>query len=208
VRLDTTGRTADLQASAEPPISQEVTAIEHLVPGFAPETALERALAADGELLEGLAWGRPRPGHPEGPVGRHVADLLAGVTEPRGPRRRELRFMALVHDACKHRVRPEAGPVPLNDHALLARRLAERYTADERVLVALEHHDAPYRIWRRETGEDGRRALLHLLAGVPDLGLFLRFVELAGSTAGKHPGPLRWMRAPGRPAAPAAAAAA
>src|SRR4051794_27187574 len=50
-----------------------------LVPGFSPETDLERAVSEDPELLAGLAWGEPREGHPEGSVGAHVGDLLAAV---------------------------------------------------------------------------------------------------------------------------------
>src|SRR5215216_415988 len=128
--------------------SQDMT-IERLIPGFRPETALERELASDPAMLRGLAWGRPRPGHPEGSVGSHVADLLTAITEPAGRRRDELRFLALVHDALKHRVRPDAAFSLDNDqHGVLARRFAERYTADRRVLCTLELHDEPYHIWR------------------------------------------------------------
>lgn len=165
--------------------------IEQLIPGFRPETALERELAADPTLLDGLAWGRPRPGHPEGSVGLHVGDILAAITEPAGRRRRELRFLALVHDGLKQLVRAERGRTPDNDHAVLARRFAERYVADRRLLVTLELHDEPYRIWRSRRSE---AALAVTLARVPDLGLFLRFVELDGSTAGKDPRPLAWLR--------------
>jgi hypothetical protein len=147
---------------------------------------------ADPELLVGLAWGRPRPGHPEGNVGRHVADILAAITE-RGARRADLRFLALIHDAFKHRVRPEAGYSRDNDHAVLARRFAERYTDDERLLAAVELHDEPYWIWRTRLGS-GEAALASLLARMPDVELFLRFVELDGSTAGKDPGLLSWLR--------------
>jgi hypothetical protein len=164
--------------------------IEQLVPGFFPETPLERALASDPALLHGLAWGRPRPGHPEGSVGRHVGEILAAITEPQGPRRSELRFLALVHDAFKHRVRPSASYSRDNDHAVLARRFAERYTADPRLLDTLELHDAPYYIWRTRT-DDGRAALEALLARIPDLE---RFVELDASTEGKDPRPLAWLR--------------
>jgi hypothetical protein len=167
--------------------------IEQLIPGFRPETALERELVANPALLRGLAWGRPRPGHPEGSVGSHVADLLAAVTDPPGRRRAELRVLALVHDGFKHRVRPDAGRSPDNDHAVLARRFAERYVADPRLLATLELHDEPYRIWRAG-GHDRRAALEATLSGIPDLGLFLRFVELDGSTRGKDPQPLRWLR--------------
>jgi hypothetical protein len=178
------------------------TPIGHLVPGFAPETALERALAEDRELLAGLAWGRPRPGHPEGAVGRHAAEILSGIAAFAGRRRRELRFLALVHDAEKFRVRPERGPVPDNDHALLARRFAERYTDDPRLLETLEFHDTWYRIWRRRSPhDDGLPELYELLGGLPDLDLFLHFVELDGATTGKHPGPLAWLHAARRRAA-------
>jgi hypothetical protein len=165
--------------------------IEQLIPGFRPETALERDLTSDPTLLRGLAWGRPRPGHPEGSVGLHVGDILAAITEPAGRRRRELRFLALVHDGLKQRVRADRERAPDNDHAVLARRFAERYVADRRLLVTLELHDEPYRIWRAGRSEP---ALEATLARVPDLELFLRFVELDGSTAGKDPRPLTWLR--------------
>lgn len=177
--------------------------IEQLIPGFRPETTLERELARDRALLSGLAWGRPRPGHPEGRVGAHVGDILAAITEPAGRRRDELRFLALVHDALKHRVRPDAAYSLDNDqHGVLARRFAERYTADPRILRTLELHDEPYRIWRTHP-HDGRRTLQALLTRIPDLALFLRFVELDGSTKGKDPRSLRWLHGVAR--VPAAA---
>ena len=165
--------------------------IEQLIPGFRPETALERVLASDPTLLSGLAWGTPRPGHPEGSVGVHVGDILAAITEPAGRRRRELRFLALVHDGLKQRVRPDRGRSPENDHAVLGRWFAERYVTDRRLLVTLELHDEPYRIWRSDRST---AALAAMLARVPDLDLFLRFVELDGSTPGKDPRPLTWLR--------------
>jgi hypothetical protein len=168
------------------------------VPGFRPENELEERASRDPELVEGLAWGKPREGHPEGSVGEHVADLLRtleswGESESR---RSELRFIALVHDAQKNRVqnwRPRTGR---NHHAARARRLAERFTDDERLLAAIEHHDRPYAIWRRmqRTGQDQTRQLEEMLAEIPDPGLFLRFVELDGSTEGKNPEPIRWLR--------------
>ena len=168
------------------------------VPGFEPENDVERALAEDPELQEGMAWGEPREGHPEGAVGEHVGGLLGtleGWDEPE-PLRSELRFLALVHDAQKHRVqnwRPKTGE---NHHAMRARRLAERYTSDERVLATIEHHDRPYAIWRRlqRTGKDQDAQLDEMLAEIPDPKLFMRFVELDGSPEGKKPEPVDWLR--------------
>jgi hypothetical protein len=164
-----------------------------IVPGFVPESPLERALAADQLLMRGLAWGTPRPGHPEGGVGRHAADIIAAIDE-RGEQRELLRFLALAHDAFKSSVRAGDGYSRGNDHAVLACRFAERYTADARLLEALELHDVPYHIWRSRR-IDGRAALTAVLDRLPDPGLFLRFVELDGSTVGKDPGLLAWVRA-------------
>jgi hypothetical protein len=170
-----------------------------LVRGFIPETELERALAGDPALRQGLAWGRPRRGHPEGSVGAHVADLLETIDRwgETGTRREELRFLALVHDSLKYTVqswRPKTGE---NHHAMRARRFAERYTDDERLLATIEQHDRPYNLWRR--GRRRRRpedqALAEMIDRIPDLDLFLRFVELDGSTEGKTQEPLQWLKA-------------
>jgi len=167
------------------------------VPGFRPENELERTVSGDPELLEGLAWGKPRSGHPEGTVGAHVADLLETVDRwgETGPRRADLRFLALVHDAMKYRVKdwlPKSGE---NHHAMRARRVAERYTDDERLLTTIELHDRPYAIWRRQ--QRGKTtdssAFDRMTERIPDLDLFLRFVELDGSTDGKNPEPIRWL---------------
>jgi hypothetical protein len=169
------------------------------VPGFTPETELERAVSADPRLVGGLAWGKPRRGHPEGSVGAHVADLLATIERwgETGKRREELRFLALVHDAFKNRVqnwRPKTGE---NHHAMRARRFAEGYVDDERLLATIEQHDRPYGLWRRfqRTGRLDEHALSEMLERIPDLDLFLRFVELDGSTEGKNHEPIRWLKA-------------
>ena len=172
--------------------------LEAVVPGFTPEDELESRLARDPELIEGLAWGKPRSGHPEGSVGSHAADLLHTIEEWRetGARRRELRFLALVHDAFKHAVRSWLPKTGENHHATRARRYAERVIDDERLLATLEWHDRPYSIWRRmrRTGKLDERRLEKMLGQIPDWDLFLRFVELDGSTAGKNPEPIEWFR--------------
>jgi hypothetical protein len=171
---------------------------EGLVPGFKPENELERKLVADPELREGLAWGKPRSGHPEGSVGAHVADLLETVDRwgETGRRRAELRFLALVHDTMKYRVREWLPKVGENHHAMRARRLAERYTTDERLLATIEQHDRPYALWRkmRRTGRRDERGMERMLERIPDRDLFVRFVELDGSTEGKNPEPVEWLK--------------
>lgn len=169
-----------------------------VIPGFEPEGQLERRITADPELLEGLAWGEPRQGHPEGAVGEHVADLLGTLDreEVRGEERAVLRVVAIVHDAFKYRVRDWLPRTGENHHAMRARRFAERYLEDERVLAVIELHDRPYAIWRKmkRRGKLDEAAFGAMIDRIPDPELFLRFIELDGSTEGKRPEPIVWFR--------------
>ena len=151
-------------------------------------------MARDPEVLAGLAWGRPRRGHPEGAVGRHVADLLARI-EPGERRRGDLRFIAIVHDAAKHRAHDPGTPATTNDHALLARRLAERWIRDEAVLSTVELHDECWWLWLRGRDAGVGARLDAVAARIRDPALYLRFVELDQTAPGKDPRPLPWFRA-------------
>lgn len=171
--------------------------VSDLILGFRPESDLERAVARRRELLTGLGWGRPRRGHPEGSVAAHVEDLLRKLDDAgeRGERRQLLRFVALVHDSFKYQVDQRRAKHGENHHATRARRFAERFTSDERILSIIELHDRPYAVWRRRRGGSrpvGVGGLEVMLERLPDRALFVRFVELDGSTEGKSPEPLRW----------------
>lgn len=127
-----------------------------------------------------------------------MADLLNTIErwDETGARRAELRFLALVHDALKFRVHDWLPKTGENHHAMRARRLAQRYTGDERLLATIELHDRPYSLWRRTT-RDGRvdeSAFGRMLERIPDYGLFTRFVELDGSTEGKKTEPVDWLK--------------
>jgi hypothetical protein len=180
-------------AAAEPPPPAEQS-----IPGFEPENDRERALAGDDRLREGLIWGKPRKGHPEGTVGAHVAELLRTLDSWGRPQplRSDLRFIALVHDSLKGEVKDWLPKTGENHHAMRARRLAEGYTDDERLLATIEQHDRPYALWRkmRRKGRLDEPAFEKMLARIPDPDLFLRFVELDGSSEAKNPEPVRWLR--------------
>ena len=169
-----------------------------MIPGFKAETDLERRITSEPDLLEGLAWGKPRAGHPEGPVGTHVSHLLEAIDESgeSGERRELLRFMALVHDAFKYQVRDRLPRVGENHHAMRARRFAERFISDEHLLGAIEMHDKPYALWRKMKRRDklDERGFRRMMKRVGDPELFLRFIEIDGSTEGKRPEPIEWFR--------------
>lgn len=179
----------------EPAAAGEAT---RLIPGFAPENELEEAVTADPELLAGLAWGQPRDAHPEGEVGNHVRDVLATIDRDgeTGGRREDLRFIALVHDAFKYRVRNWLPRQGRNHHATRARRFAERYTHEERLLATIELHDRPYHLWKRmkKRGRLDTGAFEDMLERIPDHDLFQRFIEVDGASEAKDSEPIRWLR--------------
>ncbi len=119
--------------------------VERSLP-FPLEGELEERIAADPEWQRGAEWGDPRPGHPEGAVKFHIAEVLANVeryAETAADRSR-LRLIALTHDTFKHRVDESRPRVGENHHGLIARRFAERYITDPVVLEIVELHDEAY----------------------------------------------------------------
>lgn len=159
-----------------------------------PETELERRIVSDPDWREGAAWGKPRPGHPEGAVSAHIAEVLANVDRyARSEReRRRLRLVALIHDTFKHRVHYHLPRVLGNDHAVLARRFAERHLDDEGVLDVIELHDEAYRAWRRG---DERRALRLAERLGPELDLFRVFYRCDNETGDKRRDDIEWFEA-------------
>jgi hypothetical protein len=181
---------------------------KELVRGFCAENEQEWAVACDPDVQRGWAFPVQSVGYPERRVGAHVAAIVRNIP-PHDELRSSLRFIALVHDSMKWAVRRRLAWSPDNDHAVLARRVAERHTRDRRLLLTIELHDEAYWIFRSNPTESA--ALDRLVARLPDPELYLRFVELDATTEGKDPSFLLWLRnelggrgllPPGRPETP------
>ena len=167
--------------------------------GVTPETGLEKRIIHDPAWCEGVGWGKPRPGHPEGSVGAHIGEVLANVEEVALDLedRRRLRLIALIHDTFKYQVdrrRPRTGG---NHHAAIARRFAARYIQDSDVLEVIELHDEAYNAWsmgdrrgRWEAAEARAQRLLDRLGETVEL--YLRFYRADNRTGSKDQAPLRW----------------
>jgi hypothetical protein len=166
---------------------------------FQLETELERKIAADPEWQQGILWGEPRPGHNEGPVMYHIADVLANVDRfaSTEEERRKLRLIALIHDAFKYRVDQTKPKTGSNHHAFIARQFAERYIDDMALLDIIELHDEAYNSWRMGAwkgqwvrAEERAARLVDRLG--PSLPLYLRFYRADNQTASKEPDSLLW----------------
>ncbi|HEX6541418.1 MAG TPA: hypothetical protein VF040_06665 [Ktedonobacterales bacterium] len=166
---------------------------------FTLETPLEHAIAADPIWQRGIIWGWPRPGHAEGKVMYHIADVLANVERyALSPEdRRDLRLITLTHDSLKYRVDPERSRTGDNHHAMRARRFAERYITDERVLTIIELHDEGIHLWNRwHHTHDAHQIQTRLDALLERLGedwlLFVEFFRCDNDTPSKNPQPVLW----------------
>lgn len=168
---------------------------------FELETELERRIVSDKSWREGVEWGSPRPGHPEGAVKFHIADVLWNVDRFYGdsPDRAALRLIALVHDTFKHQVdarRPATGE---NHHGMRARRFAERFLDDRRVLDVIELHDEAYNSWqngnRDAQWDKAERRIQRLLDRLGEnVGLYLAFFRCDNVTGDKSPASFEWFQ--------------
>ncbi len=170
---------------------------ELLLQTLRPETSRERALLALPELQEGLHWGEPRFGHPEGKVFLHVREVLDNIErisllEPRV--REQLRLVAFAHDAfkfCEDRGQPRDWS---RHHGILARQFMENFTDDSLVLDIIELHDEAYYVWRDfRQNRAPARSLDALLARVEYcLQPYYLFFKCDTQTGDKTQAPWRW----------------
>jgi len=115
-----------------------------------PETELERAFLSDPDFMEGLMWGTPRFGHPEGKVVYHIREVLDNVEKLSisAKDRERLRLITFAHDTFKYQEH-KGSPRDWNrHHAILARHFLEKRCEDPAVLTITELHDEAYYCWR------------------------------------------------------------
>jgi len=118
---------------------------------LSPESDLERELLKTDEFQQGLEWGKPRFGHPEGKVLFHVREVLDNVNRLKiSPETRErLRLVALTHDTFKYEEAQYSHPRCWEqNHAKLAANFMQERMNDVKLLKLLEFHDEAYYIWR------------------------------------------------------------
>ena len=168
---------------------------------FSLENDLERRIAADCDWQQGVEWGKPRAGHPEGTVKAHIADVLDNIEgwHEGNADRTALRLIALVHDSFKHQVDGARARTGENHHAMRARRFAEAHIDDVAVLEVIELHDEAYNAWQKgnrdgqwDRARDRATALIERLGAA--LPLYLAFYRCDNATEGKQPDCFAWFQ--------------
>lgn len=165
-----------------------------------PETDLERHLLTLPEFKEGLFWGEPRFGHPEGQVIFHIQEVLENID--RLPRRfaafrERLRLITFAHDTFKYKEDKSSPRDWTKHHGILARRFLEPICTARAVLDVLELHDEAYYCWRifhlQQMPIAGLQSLDRLLDKIAGcLQLYYLFFRCDTMTGDKTQAPLKW----------------
>ena len=144
-----------------------------------------------------LDWGKPRSGHPEGSIRKHIAELEDNLArlKPRlsGEVTGKLRVLIHTHDTFKPDARSGVAITDPRSHASLARQFLAKSVSDPDLLNIVQFHDEPFALWKKHRyGGDYTDRLRRLLDLIEDWDLFLAFLIVDGCTAGKSTEPLDW----------------
>jgi hypothetical protein len=156
------------------------------------------AVTNDQRYQRNLDWGEARPGHPEGTVRAHIAEVDRNLEALRNKLSEtdywRLRVLIHTHDTFKGEAQSGVPITAPNSHASLARAFLAEFCTDGDMLAMVQYHDEPFAIWRQvaSKGKLNQERLTALLASIRDWNLFLVFNIVDGCTEGKSREPLRW----------------
>lgn len=157
------------------------------------------AVVADPRYTKNLDRGEARPGHPEGTVRAHIAEIEPNLEALR-PRLSDTdywKLKLLIHNHDTFKAESERG-VAITDpksHASLARQFLAEFCDDPDLLAMVQYHDEPFALWRQfeAKGKYSLERFALLLNNIKDWNLFLAFNIVDGCTEGKSREPLRWL---------------
>jgi hypothetical protein len=157
------------------------------------------ALTSDPRYQRSLDWGEVRPGHPEGTIRAHIAELERNLEQLRAKLSEtdywRLKLLIHTHDTFKGEAQRGAPIAAPDSHASLARAFLAEFCDDADMLAMVQYHDEPFALWRqfKLKGRLNEERLAALLTSIRDWNLFLAFNIVDGCTEGKQRDPLRWL---------------
>jgi hypothetical protein len=157
------------------------------------------AITSDPRYQRNLDWGKVRPGHPEGTIRAHIAELERNLERLREKLSEtdcwRLKVLVHTHDTFKGEAQPGAPIAAPDSHASLARAFLTEFCDDADMLAMVQYHDEPFALWRqfKFKGRCNEERLTTLLTSIRDWNLFLAFNIVDGCTEGKQRDPLRWL---------------
>jgi len=120
------------------------------------ERALVDRIVSSEQWQAARDWGEPRPGHPEGTVGRHVSEQLLPFVDKWY--RDDVDYWALValcylHDIGKPFTERRDGRLIGEPHSVISARTATDLGAPDRLVQVIISNDRAYSHWRKLQGK-------------------------------------------------------
>ena len=137
-----------------------------------PETELEAKILTLPAVQTGMVWGKPRFGHPEGEVYKHVRDVLDNIDLLKVPEkeRSRLRLITILHDTFKFQEDLGFPRHWSKHHGFIAADFASEFISDPGIIDVIRWHDEAFYAWRisvmlgrEESGEKRLQNLLSVL---------------------------------------------
>ena len=103
-------------------------------------------------------WGQPRPGHPEGTIGRHVFEQVIPFIEEHFsdlPEYWDLIALAYLHDIGKPQTHYENGRLSGPSHSVLSAGIADSLGAPNELIQVITLNDRAYSHWRKLLDKNG-----------------------------------------------------
>ena len=149
---------------------------------------------------EGVKYGKPRRGHEEGTVAKHIEELENNLEYLNHslslPYDLYWKLMVLihVHDTFKGVAKRDSPILDPENHASLAKKFLEDFTDDQDMLNITQFHDLSYAVYKKmkATGRFDEAKLQHGLKQIKDLDLLLLFSIIDGCTASKGREKIIW----------------
>lgn len=164
-----------------------------------PEREMECLFFHENEYLNGLNWGVPRFGHPEGKVVYHIREVLDNIDllDVDDYTRQQLRTVTFVHDSFKHLEHRGTPRDWSKHHSALAADFLSSYVNDDALVEITRLHDEAFHAWRSvevyNEKNIGYKRLDNLLSALGDsLQLFYLFFKCDTQTGDKIQTPVQW----------------
>ena len=103
-------------------------------------------------------WGEPRPGHPEGTIGRHVLEQVIPFIDQwysALPEYWDLVALAYLHDIGKPITRRKNGRLVGDSHSVISAKIAAELGAPDRLVQVIYSNDRAYSYWRKLQDKKG-----------------------------------------------------
>lgn len=159
-----------------------------------PLSQLLFKIVNDDRYKQGIAYGAPRKGHPEGTVGKHLIDLDRNVDKMfeggwlAGDEYWKLRILVHTHDIMKYAAKPDSAIIDPQSHASLAAKFLSEFSDDQDLINIVQAHDENLALWQQHKAkgmykED--RLKERVIDKVKDIELLLLFQICDAYTPGK-----------------------